>query len=416
MADIPNNKIEITNEYDTSFQLTSSGLKYFLWGIVFLILVVLGWGIFGEIPIKIQAFGIITNVHQESIITSNYDGIVVNIYKKRGDTVNKGDKVVKLLQLDLTLTIDAKIFQLHMQSKDNLLQIDALNSEKKQKLIVFSNNEQELTKQISNIEIQLQYYEKLYKEKKLLMKKGIVSEVDLKQTEFNLKQQQLLYKSSNSQRSNLKYEKEAYINNMNVRKQQLEATLAGIREEIKNLDVRFEKSTYILSTTKGIIRESLMRYGAPIAIGDMVFTIEDITDGETHLYVDLFIPFTAKAKVATGMKADIMPFDVNSGRYGQAISNIIEITNYPASSQFMEKILSNSVLVESMLSKGPVYYARAKLVNDSTTVSGLKWSSKDGSPFKITAGVLCSSQIYTSTKPPLSFVVPWIKNKLDNNE
>jgi hypothetical protein len=69
-----------------------------------------------------------------------------------------------------------------------------------------------------------------------------------------------------------------------------------------------------------------------------------------------------------------------------------------------------------MLSHGPVYYARAKLVNDSSTVSGLKWSSKDGPPFKIEAGVLCSSQIYTSFKPPLSFVVPWIKNKMDNNE
>jgi len=416
MTNIPNNKTEITNEYDTSFQLTSSGLKYFLWGIVFLILVLLGWGIFGEIPIKIQAFGIITNVHQESVITSSYNGIVVNIYKKRGDTVKKGDKVVKLLQLDLTLTIDAKIFQLHLQSKDNLLQIDALNSEKKQKLIVFSNNQQEFTKQISNTEIQIQYYEKLYTEKKFLMEKGIVSEVDLKQTEFSLKQQQLLLKNIKSQRSNLVYEKEAYVNNINIQKQQLEATIAGIREEIKNLDVRFEQSTYIQATTKGIIRESLMRYGAPIAVGDMVFSIEDLTDGETHLYVDLFIPFTAKAKVATGMKADIMPFDVNSGRYGQAISNIIEITNYPASSQFMGKILSNNVLVESILSKGPVYYARAKLVNDSTTVSGLKWSSKDGPPFKITAGVLCSSQIYTSTKPPLSFVVPWIKNKLDNNE
>jgi HlyD family secretion protein len=416
MVDIPKNKTGITNEFDTSFQLTSSGLKYFLWGISFLIIVLLAWGIFGEIPIKVRAFGIVTNVNQESIITSNYDGIVLSIYKKRGDTVHKGDRVIKLMQLDLTLTIDEKIFQLHTQTNDNLLQIEALNSEKKQKLISFENDGQALEKQISDAKMQIQYYEKLYDEKKFLMEKGIVSEVDLKQTEFNLSQQQLLLKNTSSQVTSLGYEKEAYINNVKIQIEQLRATIAGTREEIKNLDIRFEKSTYILATTKGIIRESLMRFGTSIAVGDMVFTIEDLTEGETHLYVDLFIPFTAKAKVAIGMKADIIPFDVNSGRYGQAISNVIETTNYPASSQFLEKILANSVLVESMLSHGPVYYARAKLVNDSSTVSGLKWSSKDGPPFKIEAGVLCSSQIYTSFKPPLSFVVPWIKNKMDNNE
>ena len=417
MVDTPNTKKKgTTNEYDASFQLTSSGLKYFLWGISLLIMVLLGWGIFGKIPIKVKAFGIVTNVHQESIITSNYNGIVAKIYKNRGDTVNKGDKVIKLIQLDLTLTIDEKIFQLHTQTNDNLLQIEALNSEKEQKLISFANDKQALEKQISDVKIQIQYYKKLYDEKSILMEQGIVSEVDLKQTEFNFKQQQLLLKNTNSQTSGLEYEKQAYINNVKIQIEQLKAAIAGIREEIKNLDIKFEKSTYILATTKGIIRESLMRFGTSVTVGDMVFTLEDLTGDEKHLYVDLFIPFATKAKVEVGMKADIIPFDVNSGRYGQAISNVIETTNYPASSQFLEKILSNSVLVESMLSHGPVYYARTKLVNDSSTVSGLKWSSKDGPPFKITAGILCSSQIYTSFKPPLSFVVPWIKNKLDNNE
>ncbi len=168
----------------------------------------LGWGIFGEIPIKVKAFGIVTNVHQESIITSNYNGIVASIYKNRGDTVNKGDKVIKLIQLDLTLTIDEKIFQLHTQTNDNLLQIEALNSEKKQKLISFANDKQALEKQISDVKIQIQYYKKLYDEKSILMEQGIVSEVDLKQTEFNFKQQQLLLKNTNSQTSGLEYENE----------------------------------------------------------------------------------------------------------------------------------------------------------------------------------------------------------------
>ena len=201
----------------------------------------LGWGIFGEIPIKVKAFGIVTNVHQESIITSNYNGIVASIYKNRGDTVNKGDKVIKLIQLDLTLTIDEKIFQLHTQTNDNLLQIEALNSEKKQKLISFANDKQALEKQISDVKIQIQYYKKLYDEKSILMEQGIVSEVDLKQTEFNFKQQQLLLKNTNSQTSGLEYEKQAYINNVKIQIEQLKAAIAGIREEARILILDLRK-------------------------------------------------------------------------------------------------------------------------------------------------------------------------------
>lgn len=414
-------KKENTGKKDTegvlsSVKITSSGIKYFVLCVIFLTVVVLLWGFLGRIPVKIYGIGTISTELSETTINSNYHGIVTNIFKHAGDTIRKGEKLVRMQEFDLAQAIDDSRLNLNQSLKEDSMELFSLENEKLQRLKTFDLNKQKLERLVESINKKIAFYENLYDEKKLLLNSGIISHAEFENTEFSLRDQKVLLIDTESKLSSLKLDKESYMNNVVIKKSQISDHVKMLTEKLKNLLAKDNRYSYITSSYDAVIIEVLVDEDQTINENHKVFTIKLIDTDDNDLYVDMFIPFSEKARATDNMEVVVAPYNVDKNRYGQIVGEIQEINNFPATEEFMRKLLVDKDVVRIFASKGPVYYAKAKLIKDPKTVSGLKWTSRKGVPYKIKPGMICETEIYVDFVSPMSFVIPWFKKEMSNEQ
>lgn len=408
------NKTMTDNAFDAAVSITPYRIRYYTIGIILVILVLFIWGFFGSIPIKMKASGMITTISSVNLLSSKFDGIVYEIYKTRGDTVHKGDKLIKLTQIDLNYQLKDQLEMLSQQINIDSLQIEILDNEKELQIKLFSDQNEDLILTMEQTKNEIVFYRKLFSDSKLLLDKGIISNTQYEQTLFQLQRLELSYVSDSVNRVLIANNRKIYIDKVEIKKRQIRINLADLKEQTNSMADKFKIFSYITANSKGVIQECLVKNGIAIAQYQNVFTIQEISNLDSNLYVDLFIPYYDMEKAEVNMKAATAPFNVDQNRYGKIESIITEVTFYPASDAFILNIIGNSDAVKTFTEKGPVYYARAILLTDTTTVSGLKWTSKKGPPFKITAGMSCEVDIYAADYPPISFIIPFIKKGLND--
>jgi HlyD family secretion protein len=72
----------------------------------------------------------------------------------------------------------------------------------------------------------------------------------------------------------------------------------------------------------------------------------------------------------------------------------------------------NEPLVGSLTGSGPVTELHVRLIADNRTPSGYRWSSPLGPRVKLSSGTLVSAQIVTRRQPPITLVIPQVKEML----
>ena len=95
--------------------------------------------------------------------------------------------------------------------------------------------------------------------------------------------------------------------------------------------------------------------------------------------------------------------------YGYLIARVAAVSEAPATQQGMLSLLGNQRLVEGFTEKGAPIAIEAELELDPETTSGFRWSSSKGPPFEIRSGTLCSARVITQQQPPITLVIPLLK-------
>ena len=112
------------------------------------------------------------------------------------------------------------------------------------------------------------------------------------------------------------------------------------------------------------------------------------------------------------MKVLIYPSTVNKQEYGHMEATVVNVDDYITSTTDMQRQLGDSNLVESFMQNGPVVEVRCELKTDPNTVSGYYWSSNKGASVNIDGGTMMEASIVISEKPPISLLIPFLKEKL----
>lgn len=88
---------------------------------------------------------------------------------------------------------------------------------------------------------------------------------------------------------------------------------------------------------------------------------------------------------------------------------VISVSEFPASRQGMMITLGNEALVNQLSGVGASLEVRIDLTRDMNTVSGYKWSSKDGPAVEMNSGTLAIGSITLKKERPITSVIPQIK-------
>jgi hypothetical protein len=128
------------------------------------------------------------------------------------------------------------------------------------------------------------------------------------------------------------------------------------------------------------------------------------TDG--GLQAVLFLQPDEGQRVQNGMRANLDPLCVDSEDYGYMLGHVSAVSQFPVTSDKIAELTGNSDLAGEWTAKGPLIQITVSLEPDSSTLSGYRWSSRDGPDMKMHAGILCEGEVILTTQTPIELVLP----------
>ena len=185
--------------------------------------------------------------------------------------------------------------------------------------------------------------------------------------------------------------------------------LSSLKTEYKQyLDQK--EASEIKATSDGRISDFAVAVGSVLGQGTEVAKIQ-MGDNSDRVVV-CYVPVSDGRKVQKDMKVLIYPSTVNKQEYGHMEATVVSVDNYITSTTDMQQQLGDSNLVELFMQTGPVVEVRCELKEDASTVSGYYWSSNKGASVNIDGGTMVEASVVISEKPPISLLIPFLKEKL----
>lgn len=185
--------------------------------------------------------------------------------------------------------------------------------------------------------------------------------------------------------------------------------LSSLKNEYKQyLDQK--EASEIKATFDGKISDLAISEGDLVGQGNEVAKIQK--GKEVDNIVVCYVPVGEGRKVQEGMKVLIYPSTVNRQEYGHMEATVLSVDEYITSTTDMQKQLGNQNLVEAFMQSGPVVEVVCELRESTDTVSGYYWSSNKGASVMIEGGTMIEASVVVSEKPPISLLIPFLKEKL----
>lgn len=377
-----------------------------------LVVVAIGWGIFGSIPTKVNGTCILIRPGGVNEILTPGAGRVADIAVDVGDSVSEGQMIARIERYDAleqVKSINAKLHELKAQEA-KLKALNALSEQQQTSYLLES--EKNLNNRIRTGEEHLRTLEAKIQTQAQLLEQGLITRQTWLATKLehaNVKQE-----IDNNRNEILKIG----VSRIDSRKQiqnELTSISIQINETSRNLASQMRnanESSLVYSPYSGRVLEIRLSENALVSAGTPILTIEQtgksVNDLEAHIYI---APLDGK-KVKTNMDVQISPSTVKREEFGVMLGKVRTVAEFPSTPQGMMRILKNDQLVQQLAAGGAPIAVQSDLTPSAATTSGYKWSSPKGPETKIESGTLCSATITVKKQRPISLVIPMLSGFL----
>ena len=377
----------------------------------FLILVIVLWGIFGNIPTTVAGKCILIQSGGLASVTTQSGGRISEIMVKIGDNVKKGDTIAQLSQPELMDKL--KVAQAHLHELEvNKQRIRSFSSENRHLKSAYTQQElKNLESQRQTLEIKIGALTERVETEEKLLNQGLITKQALLATKIDLSnaKQELGNVKNQLQASSItKLEGEKATQNEETA---IEFQINETQRSIDTLTHDIQLSTRIDSSFEGKVVEIKAGVGMLVSPGGAVVTIEPIEKSSLGIEAVVYLAATDGKKVHNGMEAHIVPSTVKREEFGFMLGQVTSVADYPASPEGMMKVLENQQLVKELAGDSLPIEIRTKLLPDRT-LSGFKWSSSAGPQIKIASGTLCSTEVIVMRQRPINLVIPFLKKNI----
>jgi HlyD family secretion protein len=159
----------------------------------------------------------------------------------------------------------------------------------------------------------------------------------------------------------------------------------------------------VISLFGGRVDSVLIEVGMLLRPGQRVAVVKE---GDEPLTAFIFVPGAQGKQLKKGMKVQVLPSTVKAEEFGYIRGKVTSVSNFPVTQDEMFLLLENQSLVDTLRTGDAQLRVDIKLLRDSSTPSGFKWSSSKGPPFTITRGTLCSATFVLGEERPINLVLP----------
>ena len=366
------------------------------------------WGIFGEVPTRVQGAGILVarggQVFDAMAPTTGTLASVVSI----GTTLNKGDVVATLDDAQAEQDLEHAKNALHEQ-EDQLRQLaDRFDREIDARRKVDAQQRDNLGEIIRSAEQRRTFYEAELQSDKSVATKGFITQRFMQETR---QQMEAAEQDSRRARNDLLRIDAEELDQTGRRDEEVwhqQEAVNAARRTVEELQIRLDRDTRIISPIAGHVTEVKASVGTVVAPGRAVVSIA--TAGE-ELELMLFIPPEQGKKVAPGMEVRIEPATIKKEEFGTLVGHVLDISEFPISPEGMLAVLGNPELVKLFSAQGAPYTAHVGLTPDAASPSGYAWSAGKGPPLTLSAGTTADAEVTVRLQAPITLVLPLLREK-----
>lgn len=376
-------------------------------GVVLLTCIV--WGIFGAIPENVGGVGMLVKSGGVFEVIALASGRVTDVAVSVGDDVREGQVVARMAQPELVdqlreaKAVLASLKLEHEQtvaygSKDVLLQGKLLAQQR-------ATVEQGITA----AEQSARWYQEKIGIQEKLVQGGLLTKQTLLTTRQQLDDARQRVSDGRSQLSQIAV-KELELRNRraeDVRASQVK--IAQQERAVDELQRDVKANTEIIAQQTGRILEILTEQGSVVGKGEPILTLDLTGRTVKNLEAVIFVPSIYGKQIRVGMPALIAPSTVKQEEFGLMLGRVTYVSDFPATSRGMRRVLKNDKLVTSLSGTDAPYEIHADLLLDPNTLSHYQWSSSQGPPLQIQSGTLALAQVTVASRRPIEMVIPLIR-------
>ena len=398
-------KIASPEQLNNVMQLSDANTWLMLLACACLLATALVWGVWGTVPNRVHASGILINSSGLTDVVSVAAGQVTSLAVDVGDDVRPGEVIARIAQPELIAEIESQRAQL-AEMKRNLEKSRELSTQDVQlKASATSSQRIGLRSQIdASLQEQRDLNQKLLTQQELL-EKGLVTQDtvlitrrDLRAAQNNVKSLQAQLERTVSDTFSIKRANETEL--------QVDASRIQDLERRVELSVdKLQRQAEIMSTQVGRVVEVRASVGDVISPGMPIVSLER-TAQKGGLAALLYVDSRVGKRVQPGMKVNLAPSVVRRERYGVMLGKVTLVEGFASTRRGMMRVLHNESLVDAFMAdtaSAPIAL-RVQLDLDPTTPSGYRWSSGRGPSLILSSGTRLDAAITTDTQRPISLI------------
>ncbi|MFN6529717.1 NHLP bacteriocin system secretion protein [Nostoc sp. ChiSLP03a] len=189
---------------------------------------------------------------------------------------------------------------------------------------------------------------------------------------------------------------------------QRDKEIAAVDRDIARLEQQIKDNSQILSPQAGCILELNTTLGQVVQPGTRLGILRIGSTQESAKAIAYFAIKDGK-QIQPGMSILITPDTVQRERFGGIVGKITHVSPLPVTQEGTVSVIGNPEVVRSLIGETGAIEATANLTNDSSTVTGYKWSSSQGPNSKITSGTTASVRVTIEQRAPITFVLPILR-------
>ncbi|MFN8058386.1 MAG: NHLP bacteriocin system secretion protein [Vicinamibacterales bacterium] len=394
-------KLSSPERLDVLMQVTSPQGWLALGTIGTLLVGLIVWSIVGTIPTKLDGEGMLIRGGSLREIRSSGDGVLEQFKLDMGQVVNPG------LELGTIRRVDIQEKAVLNQENCNRLRAEAGAVAAEQGGVQIGLRAQiaSANDELDRAKSQLAKAEEEVRFRNDQLTKGLGTRNQVLAAEKDV--EGIRVRMASIQGQGRQYQAQIASTEQMIRGAQMRAAQA-CGEAVAG-KVTGEAQSKVLSEVAGKVIELRARKGDTVRTGQVIAIVEP--EDATMEAIVYFDARTAK-QIRIAHEAQVSPTDVKREEFGFIKAEVANVGEGPVSLDKMKQDLANDVLAQELLGKSAKIEVRTKLITDTSTPSGLSWSSSVGPPFQISGNTRINVSVVVDRKPPYTYVLPLVKKTL----
>lgn len=179
-----------------------------------------------------------------------------------------------------------------------------------------------------------------------------------------------------------------------------------VKAKIAQLELKLANDSQIVSQYDGYVLSTSVVPGQVVGAGNRLGAIK-VEDANAKLESLVYLADKDGKQIKSGMTVQVTPSVVKRERYGGIVGVATKVSPFPVTTQEIAAMVGNEELAKSLAGEnGARVQVFVQLQEDSTTISGYKWSSSKGPSLKLSSGTTTLVRVKVGEVAPISYVIP----------